>query len=234
MNIAVCDKSPADREIITDFLHHYFSDKSIQYKISEFESGANLVYEFEDSKNFDVVFLDAYVGELLGIEVARKLRKLHYSGDIVFLTESPEYALEGYEVEASAYILKPHSNKKICSTMERIVSKYNINTYDIKQRNNIIRVPFNEIMFIESNNSKCTLHRCDGRSYIIYKHLCEIEAELTDRRFLRCHQSYIVNMNYIIQADRHFVMKSGDIVMIRQRNLNEIKKEYFRYINKYQ
>ena len=68
MNIAVCDKSPADREIITDFLHHYFSDKSIQYKISEFESGANLVYEFEDSKNFDVVFLDAYVGELLGIE----------------------------------------------------------------------------------------------------------------------------------------------------------------------
>ena len=57
-----------------------------------------------------------------------------------------------------------------------------------------------------------------------------IEEKINHRAFLRCHQSYLVNMNKIKSVENDFTMKSGDVVPIRTRNLNEIKKEYYNYI----
>ena len=74
------------------------------------------------------------------------------------------------------------------------------------------------------------LHRTDGNEYTIYKKLNDIEEEINHRAFLRCHQSYLVNMNKIESVENDFTMKSGDVVPIRTRNLNEIKKEYYNYI----
>ena len=66
--------------------------------------------------------------------------------------------------------------------------------------------------------------------YTIYKKLNDIEEEINHRAFLRCHQSYLVNMNKIESVENDFTMKSGDVVPIRTRNLTEIKKEYYNYI----
>ena len=132
---------------------------------------------------------------------------------------------------ASAYLLKPHSKEKFFAAMDRILERRRVDTYNIIRRGNIICIPYNEILYIESNNSKCTVHRTDEREYVVYKRLGEIEEELSDRRFLRCHQSYIVNMSFIVRADKEFVLSTGDVILIRQRSLNEIKREYFNYIN---
>ena len=58
----------------------------------------------------------------------------------------------------------------------------------------------------------------------------EIEEELYDPRFLRCHQSYLVNMAYVQNADHQFTLFTGDIVLIRQRNLKEIRNRYLDYL----
>ena len=65
--------------------------------------------------------------------------------------------------------------------------------------------------------------------YTIYKKLSEIEQALTDRRFLRCHQSFLVNMRYIAKADKQFELTTGDVVLIRQRSLREIRQTYLDY-----
>ena len=67
--------------------------------------------------------------------------------------------------------------------------------------------------------------------YVIYKRLGDIESELNDKRFLRCHQSYLVNMNYIKNVDKHFELTNGEIVCIRQRSLKAIRQEYLDYLN---
>ena len=87
-------------------------------------------------------------------------------------------------------------------------------------------------MYVESSNSKCILHRVDGRTYNVYKKLGEIEAELDDARFLRCHQSYLVNMNYVSEADDSFLLQNGDKVLIRAKSKRMILQKLLEYKEK--
>ena len=219
MDIAVCDDNLSDREIIRQQLSIYFSDKFIEYNIDSYENGVNLIYSIEDGEYYDIIFLDMYMDKLNGIQVAEKLRNMNYKGKIIFLTVTSKYAVESYDVEASGYLVKPHDIDKISMVLDRVLSNYeNVHTYQIKKRNSVIQVLYSEIEYIESSNSKCILHRTDGNEYTIYKKLNDIEEEINHRAFLRCHQSYLVNMNKIESVENDFTMKSVDVVPIRTRN----------------
>lgn len=59
--------------------------------------------------------------------------------------------------------------------------------------------------------------------------LSEVEARLGDRRFLRCHQSYLVNMDHVYKADKDFLMENGAVVPIRVRSRKALTEAYYRY-----
>lgn len=229
MFIAVCDDNSLDRKGILTLIDEYFLDKGLNYKIDEYIDSVNLVYEFQDGTNYDLVII--YIQNQLGIEVAKDLRKMDYNGKIIFITDTPEFAVESYEVEATGYLLKPYTYEKLSTVMDRVIKDYEVNVYRIRQRNKMVNVTYKDIIYVESNNSKCILHSDDGSNYVIYKRLNEIEEELKDNRFLRCHQSYLVNMDCICKADKQFEVSNGDTVNIRQRNLKSIKQRYFDYID---
>lgn len=232
MRIAVCDDNSIDREIIAEVLHEYSEKKSVHFDLTSYESGISLICDVEEGFCPDIIFLDVYMGKLLGIDVARRLRKIGFEGEIVFLTATSEFAVDSYDVAAAGYLMKPHSYEKIFAVMDKILLNYITQTYQIRTRSSIIHVPLDEILYIDSHNNKCILHRRDGRNYTIYKKLNEIEAELSAPHFLRCHQSYLVNMDYIQRADKEFEMVSGDIIAIRQRDLKSICTAYLNYLER--
>ena len=129
-------------------------------------------------------------------------------------------------------MLKPHSYEKLCGVMDRIVKNITVDfkSYNISVRGGIVRIPRKNITYIESNNSKCIVHTSKNEEYTVYKRLSEIEQELNDRCFLRCHQSFLVNMDYILRADKEFTLTNGDTVSIRQRSLKMMKKMYLDYL----
>ena len=155
---------------------------------------------------FDIIFLDLFMEDSFGLTIAKSLRGLFYRGRIVFCTASADYALESYSVYASGYIVKPYRIKDIRHTLDWLLQEYQSGSYGLVQKSSIKFIPVNEIMYVESSNTKCILHRADGRTYHVYKKLNEIESELNDARFLRCHQSYLVNMNYVSEANDSFVL----------------------------
>lgn len=73
----------------------------------------------------------------------------------------------------------------------------------------VIQLPYQDILFVESQNAKCILHCRDGQTHVVYKTLNTVEGELGDRRFLRCHQSFLVNMDEILSVDQAFHLSSG-------------------------
>lgn len=234
MRIAVCDDSSLDRELFVALLHHYFVNKPISNEIIQYENGVDLLHDVEDDMWFDIVFLDIYMNDLLGIDVAHKLRSLGYRGHIIFLTATADFAVDSYEVEALGYLLKPLSFEKLSHVMDRAIRAMTTNTYLVKNHSKIIRVPYHEILYAESMNSKCIMHCCNDQSYVIYKRLTTIEHELNDKRFLRCHQSYLVNMDHIHQVDSQFTLVTGDTVAIRQRDLKSIRQAVLHYLDKMQ
>ena len=234
MRIAVCDDSSLDRELFVALLHHYFVNKPISKEIIQYENGVDLLHDVEDDMWFDIVFLDIYMNDLLGIDVAHKLRSLGYRGHIIFLTATADFAVDSYEVEALGYLLKPQSFEKLSQVMDRAIRTMTTNTYLVKNHSKIIRVPYHEILYAESMNSKCIMHCCNDQRYVIYKRLTTIEHELNDKRFLRCHQSYLVNMDHIHQVDSQFTLVTGDTVAIRQRDLKSIRQAVLHYLDKMQ
>lgn len=231
LNIGVCDDNLLDREIVSDLLEDYFNEKGIGYNVYNYLSGADLIYDIQDGKSIDMIFLDIYIGNELGINIARKLREeINFNGQLVFLTSTVDFAIEGYEVDAIGCLLKPIATEKLYMIMDKVTQKYNMGIYRIKQRKNIITIKFEDIIYVESSNSRCILHSNKG-NYTIYKRLDNIETELKDKRFLRCHQSYLVNMDYIKNTDKQFELVNNEFVCIRQRSLKAIRQEYITYLN---
>ncbi len=232
MRLAICDDNDIERELLHTLLQKYFSETSVRCEFTLYDRGNSLYYDVTEGINYDIIFLDLFMGDSFGMSIAQKLRDFSYKGKIIFCTVSGDYALESYNVFASGYILKPYSSDDIRRTLDRFLPEYQCDSYQIKQKSRIVYIPLNEIMFVESDNTKCILHRTENREYVIYKKLTQIEEELNDPRFLRCHQSYLVNMNYVREADDVFHLQSGDEVLIRQKSKKDIQKQFLEYKEK--
>ena len=229
MRIAVCEDNKLHRDIMEHLLNRYFSDRSISFELVPYEYGMNFLYDMEEGAYFDITFLDIYMEDIMGNEIAHKLRAMGYRGEIVFFTASPDYAIESYDVDAGGYLLKPLDYGKLKMVMDRITRHIAPSTYQIRHRTTVTKVAYHEILYIESSNSKCIIHTESDGTYTVYKTLNTIEKELGDRRFMRCHQSFLVNMDHIKQVEKQFLLSNGDIVPIRQRGVKQVRQAYMDY-----
>ena len=209
LRVAICDDSALERDILADFLSHYCNAHAIDYSCKMYDSGEPLYYELGDGGWFDIILLDILMDPPLGIDVARRLREIGYKGTIVFCTAALDFAPDSFEVGASGYLLKPYTPETFERTMHRVLSDIVENTYAIKNRSQVLHIPREEIMYVESHNSQCILHQAG----------C----------FLRCHQSFLVNMNYVKAVDKDFTLTNDDVVLIRKKNLKELRQIYFDY-----
>ena len=149
---------------------------------------------------------------------------------IIFLTASPDYAIESYEVQASGYLLKSFSEEKLMKLLNRILKTDMKRRVAIKNRRQY-RYPCTEdIMYIDSNKHNVTLHLSDGSEIITVDKLGEIEKRINEKRFLRCHQSYLVNMDYIQNISyRAIKLISLAEIPIPHGKCSEIKNKYLEY-----
>ena len=182
-------------------------------------------------KKFDVLLLDIYMGEMSGMQVAKEIRKLDENILIVFITSSQEFAVESYRVQASDYLLKPISYNGLCETMGRIMKILKLDTKIIEILSNRVRtkIKVSSIMFAEVFNTVCIIHTTDEefRTYIT---LDELSATLDEEKFIRCHRSYLINMDYIEKIEEHnFLMKDGMTIPIGRKKSSEIKQKFHTY-----
>lgn len=106
MHIAIVDDLESDRRSLGDLLERYFESVGMNLAMDVYESGEAFLQRTTDSE-YDLVFLDIFMKELTGMEVARQMAADGSRCPVIFLTTSMDYALEGYEVGAFRYLLKP-------------------------------------------------------------------------------------------------------------------------------
>jgi two-component system response regulator LytT len=232
MNIAVCDDNSIEREIIIAVLYEYASIHALHFDITEYSSGINLLYDIQEGQDYNLIFLDIIMDEIIGIDVARKLRAVNNKSNIVFLTVSPDFAISSYDVDATGYLLKPLDPSKAFAVLDKVIASYETKKYPIYKNSAITYISIDKILYVESDNSRCILHHKEDGCYTVYKRLDIIQEELPASHFLRCHKSFLVNMDHIKSADNKFTLVTGDVVAIRQRNLKEIRAKYLEYISK--
>lgn len=229
IRIAITDDSGEERGKIMNMLKARFTDCNI----TEFSSGEDFLKNF-CSEMYDIVFLDIFMDGINGMETAKELRLQDNKVKIIFITTSTDFALESYDVFAYGYLVKPILEEKFISLINKLKAEISVNKekyYIIKNSQSIRKISYNDIEYIESLNTKLYINLTDGERIIIYDKLSNAEAEL-DGRFLRCHQSYLVNMDYIADMPEDFVMHSGKTVPVRVRSRRQMKNTYHDYFIK--
>jgi two-component system response regulator LytT len=105
IKIAICEDEKEQQELLKVYINQIFEELSIKYKLEILNSGEELLENY--LKDTDILLLDIQMGQINGMNTARKIRTLDDKVEIIFITSLIEYALEGYEVRAYRYLIKP-------------------------------------------------------------------------------------------------------------------------------
>lgn len=228
MHIAICDDSAHDRKSLCQALQAFSVENGLSAEIDSIEDGAFLLaMEPELLSEVELFFLDIYMERSNGFDVARILRTRGVAAPIVFLTSSPDFAVQSYEVEAFSYLLKPVPQGKLKALMQRFLQGYWPRSIFLAGRLFVQE----DIVFAESDLKNVTLHFRDGTSARVREKLDTVEQRLEGASFLRCHQSYLVNLRYVCGLENEtFITTLGRPVLIRKRDFPELRKRYYDYL----
>ena len=231
MRIAICDDNMLDIEIFKERVSGFLKRKGDwRYEIREYRKGNPLIDDVKDGMWFDVVVLDMILENENGLEIAHRLRDAGYKGNIIFWTSDKEHFREAFDVGAVQYAIKGKEYGRVYSAINEILSHMRDEVLTFKTHGELRRLEYGKIEYVESKGRSCHIYTTENECFVTIIKLNDIEEELCDKRFLRCHQSFLVNMDHIQSVNDNFIMESGDTVPIRRRNHNEIKDKYENYI----
>ncbi|MBR6771893.1 MAG: response regulator transcription factor [Clostridia bacterium] len=225
LKIAVCDDSAADRKYILNLVSRWASGNSLSVSLREFPSAESFLFCWEEDRTFDVLLLDIEMGATDGVELARTLRRDGAELQIIFTTGYSEYILDGYEVAALHYLLKPVKEEKLFSALDRALSimKKNDRFLTLESSESTARIAFKDIVWLEVRANYVTVHSVRGET-TVKRTLSEIE-QLLDERFFRIGRSYIINLNSVLKVTKSEVyLSSGDTVPLSRGSYEPLNR----------
>lgn len=234
MNIIICDDDRGFIQRLDRKIRDYLNRNNISYKIKHCYSGEELLKLENNISEVDILFLDVMLNELNGIEIAAALRKNKNADFIlIFISGFLEYAPHGYGVKATRYILKDQVNILFEEVMETILKEmgYFRSTLTLNFLNGEQNVFTDNIIYIESQLHKVVFHFTPNiEDTYIYDTLNSVEKLLPDSEFVRIHQSFVVNIRYLLSVTNYTATLINDIKLpISQKRFSEVKKTFFLY-----
>ena len=233
IRIALCDDSREFLDQTRSLIERWSEQSKIPAEISWFDNGDALLAKTAEF-HMDVVFLDIIMPLLNGMDTAKELRQSDTAVKIIFLTSSPEFALDSYSVKAHDYLLKPVTYEKIREVLDECSSTLHIEPKSIvlKTTFGFQKIFYHNIEFAEAQNKKVIFNLSSGKTVEALSPLCSFEDHFTDSDgFFKCHRSYIV---YLPNID-HFSMKeittrSGRKIPIARSYVKAFQEAYFSHM----
>lgn len=231
VRIAVCEDDGNDRHRLCACLKAELEDRCLNAEIQAFGTGGQLL-EAEEKLPFQIYFLDIILPGKNGVEMARILRGGKKNSAIVFITSSRDYYAEGFEVGAAHYLVKPFTDVGIAEALDRCLCQVGKREryIDLTVDRMKCRILLSDLVWAESKDKVCILHARSGE-YRTYLKLNELERLLKDRRFLRCHRSFLINMDEVADMKNgFFYMSDASVIPARQMERARLREAYEDYL----
>lgn len=197
--VAIIEDDTEYSDYLTECLNKYSSDKGLSIAIKSFTKGENFLDNYRQI--YDLVFLDIDLGKgfLNGMQTAEKLRELDNVVLLMFVTNMPQYAPDGYNVDALDYCLKPINYNNLSVKLDKaikVLSQRKGLPVKIKDKKGTRIVSSSDILYIEVMGHDLIFHTID-ETIESYGGLTEKEAELSGCNFARCSASVLVNLSFV-------------------------------------
>jgi len=189
-----------------------------------------------EEQEVQLLFIDINMPDLSGMEFVKSLINKPY---IIFTTAYHEFAVEGFQVEAVDYLLKPISfsnflkaaNKvkkliELNANHEKEIVSTTTNHLFVKSEYKLVRIQLDDILYIESQHEYIKIHLLNNPPVTTHISLKSIEEQLPATQFMRVHRSFIVNLAKISLIDRNRIVFNGNVYIPVGEQYKEIFQAY--------
>ena len=177
--------------------------------IKQFNTPESLLdyWEKRGRRQIDLFFLDIEFTYMNGFDLAKEIRQTDTVTPIVFVTNSKNYMLAGYELSIYRYLVKPVQNDAIFNCLDHAFSILNSSAQDsviLDKTGGVIRVPIKDILYLSYGLHSVIIHKTTRGELVstLYESFDQFSSSLPANHFVRCHRGYIVNLQYICQYTR--------------------------------
>lgn len=229
-NICLCDDNTVILEKYEGYLKKIADKYDFNIYIKIFNSGEKIIEYFEKvtKSNIDIIFMDIIMDRMNGVDTSRVLREKGYRGEIIYLTDSREFAADAYDTFPFCYLMKSEYQEKLEEVFIRAANRkmYKIKDGILCKKGSVIkRIQLDDIQFIEAFGRNIIIYMQKEAFEIIAK-MEIVEEKLRDKGFLRTSRSYIVNLKYVKNILKNKLeMYSGEIVPLSVKYSMAVKKE---------
>ena len=230
LRVGLCDDDKGYMEELTDMVRQWAKENKLKIELFSCDNGDKLLAQ-STASHMDIVILDIVMPPLNGMDTARELRAQDTAVKLIFLTSSPEFALESYEVKAQDYLLKPVSYDRLREALDACCQMLCAEPKNmvLKTSFGFQKLYFGDVEYAEAQNKRVVFHLRTGREVDTPEPLHSLEDKLvSEDGFFKCHRSYLV---YLPNVD-HFnsteiIMRSGRCVPIARGYAKAFQEAYF-------
>lgn len=226
MRIAVCDDCMEDTLILKKYL--------AGHEVSVYSDAESLLSDVEmQNKRFDLYLLDIFMEESMnGIELAERLRRGQEEALLCFVSTSDDFYREAYDLYAVQYLIKPVGEESIKRLLKK--AQANLARHSDSQEKTLVYswwgkrgvIPYGKIRYIGIRGHAIIICCTDGRVQESTGKLNDLERQICGDMFLRCHQSFIVNIYYVESMSGLDLTVAGERIPVSRRYYAEVKKRY--------
>ena len=234
IKIAFCDDDMEVLHQMNELLDRYRVERNEDITYAAFQSPFELLTEIEKGIRPDILFLDVVMPGQNGMDVAKEIRQYDMNMKIIFLTSSPEFAVESYSVGAYFYQLKPIWEESFFRLMDAVLAeceKKKKNSLILRSKDGITRIDLQQLEYCEVLGRKLLFHLENGAVLESAGSLDDLAGKLMQySNFFRPHRSFLVNMEYIQNiSSRSIKMVNDAEIPIPHGKCSEIKNTYMEY-----
>lgn len=205
LKIAICDDDLKFTGELETLVIEESQKLGIRAETEVFFDGKTLLESIQNGEHYELIFIDIEMEYLDGIATARQIRETDRTVLLIYVSGYDTYLKELFEVEPFRFLSKPLNRLQFVRYFKESCKRINETEifYQFTFNKQIRKIPVKDIVYFESNNRVVYIHLKNGTDEHFYGKLNNIEKELAASRqyFLRIHQSFLVNYDYIIKMN---------------------------------
>lgn len=228
LRIAVVEDDKRYAAQLREYLERYEEERKNKLSVTVFSDGEDIVTDY--TADFDIILMDVEMRFMDGMTAAEKIRESDSEVVIIFITNMPQYAIQGYRVDALDYVLKPISYFAFSQRIDRALTRVKKETryITVQQKGGRRKLDVAKICYVEVRDHFLIYHTTEGE-VLTKGAMKEAEDELDTRLFFRCNRCYLVNLEYVEDFRGSDVTVANDVIQVSRSR----KKAFLDALNDY-
>ena len=232
--VSVVEDEAVYLNALKEMLALYEKDNDVKFNITAYKDIETFLAGYKNC--YDIVFMDIELPGMNGMDGARRLRQADPEVVLIFITNMAQFAVQGYEVNALDYIIKPVTYKNFSIKLDRALTCVNKNEDKfivVNGKNGITRMSVVDIIYIEVRGHHLYFHLTGGKEVDVCGSLGKLSDELKEHGFAQCNSCFLLNMKYISSINAMSVVMTDETeLQISKRRKKDFLDEFSVYVNK--